>query len=155
MPIIRLVTTKGRKRSYENPIFGPQLRLNLISWKFWTLYGSDPREVCLNHPFYAQNLKKVDFNERDEEGITPLHRASGAGRLNAVKLLVARHAKVNMKDNEGETPLFWGAGGEHEEVVKFLLAHKAEVNIQNKKGVTPLHRASGWAPENSQTPPGS
>lgn len=47
----------------------------------------------------------LDPNTTDEYGTPLLHHAVGAGRLDSVKLLVERGARVNSFDTEGQTPI--------------------------------------------------
>jgi ankyrin repeat protein len=53
-----------------------------------------------------------DPNERDHDGVTALHRAAMAGRVDAVRALIAGGANVNALDGMfSGTPLLWAAGG--------------------------------------------
>jgi len=53
-----------------------------------------------------------DPNAKDNEGVTPLHRASMAGRTEAVRMLLAHGASVNALDGMfSATPLVWASEG--------------------------------------------
>jgi ankyrin repeat protein len=53
-----------------------------------------------------------DPNAKDNEGVTPLHRAAMAGRTEAVRLLLAHGASVNALDGMfSATPLVWATEG--------------------------------------------
>jgi ankyrin repeat protein len=45
----------------------------------------------------------ADVNAKDEDGLTPLHRAALAGHKEIVELLITKGAEVNAKDNSGKT----------------------------------------------------
>ena len=84
----------------------------------------------------------ADVNFKDEDGYTPLGRASRNGRAEIVKLLLAHDADVNVKNYNGNTPLYWASYNGHSEIVKVLLAHGADVNAKNCNGNTALRWVS-------------
>jgi hypothetical protein len=73
-----------------------------------------------------------DANAKDNDGVTPLHRAAMGGRSEAVRVLLASGASVNALDGMfSATPLLWAAegwshssqrGGDHVGVARLLLA---------------------------------
>jgi serine/threonine-protein phosphatase 6 regulatory ankyrin repeat subunit A/serine/threonine-protein phosphatase 6 regulatory ankyrin repeat subunit B len=74
-----------------------------------------------------------DPNEKDNEGVTALHRAAMAGRTEAVRLLLAHGASVNALDGMfSATPLVWategwshdshGDGADHVRAARLLIA---------------------------------
>jgi ankyrin repeat protein len=72
-----------------------------------------------------------DPNAKDNEGVTPLHRAAMAGRTEAVRLLLAHGASVNALDGMfSATPLVWATegwthgahGGDHLGAARLLIA---------------------------------
>ena len=67
----------------------------------------------------------ADPNTRDCNGFTPLHDASGGGRIEVARVLIELGANVDLKDNTGRTPLDIASQGQHEEIVKLLLEHGA------------------------------
>jgi ankyrin repeat protein len=92
-------------------------------------------------------------------GTTPLVRASKAGDVAAMKLLIAHGANVELPTATGITPLMAAAGngsvnldtrGRYKseeqavEAVALLLKSGANVNARDRTGQTALHGAAGW-----------
>lgn len=76
---------------------------------------------------------------REERGQwAPLHLAAYANRLEMVKALIGKGAKVDPRNDLGETPLYLAAQEGHLSIVRALLAHGADVNAKSTK--------SGWNP---------
>ncbi len=89
----------------------------------------------------------IDVNAKDDEGLSPLHRAVRNGETEVVETLIAAGADVNAKDNDGESPLHRAARSGETEVVETLIAAGADVNAKDNYGESPLHRAA----RNSET----
>ena len=85
-------------------------------------YGDfkDPRviQLVLDHG--------ADPNARRWNNITALHQASELGRIEIVRLLVERGARVEVEDDEGRTPLDVASGERRDEILKLLLEHRAK-----------------------------
>ncbi len=78
------------------------------------------------------------------KGRTALMAAARAGRVEAVKLLLAHDAEVNAADSPKETALVKAAYCGHAEVVGILLEHGADIHARDIWGNTPLlHAARG------------
>jgi len=92
-------------------------------------------------------------------GATPLVRAAKAGDTGAVRLLLEKHADVNLVTADGITPLIAAAGvgsrdsdtrgrykTEDDAIasVTLLLDAGADVNAADNRGQTPLHGAAFW-----------
>ena len=92
-------------------------------------------------------------------GTTPLIRASKAGDIEAMKLLIAHGANVDLPTATGITPLMAAAGngssgldtrGRYKteaqaiEAVELLAKSGANVNAQDRGGQTALHGAASW-----------
>lgn len=88
----------------------------------------------------------VDPNLRDEEGLTPLHRAlmhNNPYNAEVVDLLLRRGADPNARGRDGNTPLHLAAEFNRVQAAALLLKHGADPNAVNARGETPLHIAAG------------
>lgn len=72
------------------------------------------------------------------EGATPLWTASTLGRVEFVKLLVARGADVEHSTDSKSTPLRGAAFDGHCEVCDYLVQHSADIDKPNQVGQSPL-----------------
>ncbi len=73
---------------------------------------------------------------------TPLHSAVGGKQVDAVLLLLAHGADVNVSDNAGLTPLHIAARASDSTLTLTLLAAGAAVDARDRDGDTPLHDAT-------------
>ena len=83
-------------------------------------------------------------NERDENGLTPLHLAVGKGYVEIVRLLIKSTTDLNAKNDWGSTPLHYAIT---KEIAELLIADGADVNAKDEDGDTPLD----WANRRNQT----
>ena len=73
---------------------------------------------------------------------TSIHKAAGAGNIEAIKQQLADGADVNAKSKYTGTPLHHAAYWGHKEVAELLIAAGADVNAEtDRDGRTPLHDA--------------
>jgi uncharacterized protein len=79
--------------------------------------------------------------QREVGGFTALLYAARQGCLECVKLLVDKHADVNLPDPEGITPLLMAVQNFHFDVGAYLVSRKANVNTWDWWGRTPLWAA--------------
>ena len=78
-----------------------------------------------------------NVNEKDEEGLTPLLRASKNNHLEVVRLLLANNADPDARDKNGWTALAWSG----EDLARRLIENGADVNARTEHGQTPLFAA--------------
>lgn len=84
----------------------------------------------------------ANIDERDSKGLTPLMRAAGAGKLDAVRLLIERGAKVNSAEPRfSYTALHFAATLGRAEGVAELAKAGANIEARASVGVTPLQLA--------------
>jgi ankyrin repeat protein len=80
-----------------------------------------------------------DVNAPLPGGETPLMTAARTGKLDAVKLLIARGADVNAKEaKRGQMAIHWAAAEGHAAVLEALIAAGADFKAQLDSGFTPL-----------------
>jgi ankyrin repeat protein len=92
-------------------------------------------------------------------GTTPLLRAAKAGDVDAIKLLLAHGAKVDLANSLGVTPLMAAAGLRSNEIdtrgkyvtqkdaiaaIDLLVAAGADVNLIDERGQSALYGAAYW-----------
>jgi len=89
----------------------------------------------------------ADVNVKDGDGRTPLHEATGCGKLIVMEHLLKQGVNVNACDDQGTTPLHVATAQENLVAVQLLLAHGADANARDNDGWTPLHEAAQrWPP---------
>ncbi|MET8779048.1 ankyrin repeat domain-containing protein [Nocardia sp. NPDC004654] len=94
-----------------------------------------------NHTRVAELLASgLDPNDRDNDGVTPLHGAAQYHGLDTARVLLDADAEVNAQDNQGDTPLFyalrspWSTAA----VIQLLRDRGADPLLANARGTTPL-----------------
>lgn len=78
----------------------------------------------------------------DNNGVTPLMKASRSGHIEAVKLLLDLKASVTSNDLEGKSVLHWCCKGGHAKILPLLVNAGADINLQDREGCTPLMYAA-------------
>ena len=119
------VDPNARNSRGETPL---TLAIKNESWHVLEVLVADPR---------------TQLDQADDAGETPLMLAALKGRLDWVKTLSARGAKIN---RAGWTPLQYAASGPDNGVVAWLLAQGADINAQAPNGSTALMMAVRYAP---------
>ena len=82
-------------------------------------------------------------NTRIATGETPIMTCASSGNVDAVRLLIARGADVNMKEpSQKQDALMWAAAERHPNVVRLLVEAGANPQAHTKNGFTALHFAA-------------
>lgn len=95
---------------------------------------------------YLVEELKIDVNEKDDEGETPVLHAARQGHTATVQYLIEQGADPAIPSATGATALHHAAGNGHIEVVKLLLSKGIDVDLQSDAG-TPLMWAAGLGQE--------
>ena len=91
---------------------------------------------------YLINIKGIDVNVRDENGMTPLIYAAFFGHDAVAKELIDCGADVNACGNNGANALMASLqNAKGERIAKLLLDSGADVNACDGQGITPLMAA--------------
>jgi ankyrin repeat protein len=101
-------------------------------------YGTTPLELAAENgsPRVIEALLDAgaDAKTATPEGETVLMTASRTGRVEAMRLLLARGADPNAQETRfGETALMWAAAENHAPAVRLLLEAGAKVDLAGKK----------------------
>ncbi len=77
---------------------------------------------------------------KNYRGMSPLHVAVSAGRLDTVKILLKALDRpfINDKANNGSTPLHQAVVNNQAKVLRLLLQEGANIDLSDNKGITPL-----------------
>lgn len=96
----------------------------------------------------VQGIKKAihdgaNINVQDEEGFTPLNRASKLSYYHLVYYFTELGADVNIPNLEKISPLHYGVEYNNVKIVKLLFAKNANIDARDSIQECPLHWA-GW-----------
>ncbi len=94
----------------------------------------------LTHQLLA--CKKVNPNQSDECGNSPLHYAVHIESKEVTNELLAFNANPNAKNNKGKTPLHIAVQQDNDYLVRRLMVYGANPNHPDNNGNTPLHLAA-------------
>lgn len=67
-----------------------------------------------------------EIDAKDQDGMTPLMRATKAGHFEVCEWLLANGAQYDIADNEGWTAFFWAVEKGHKRLTEYLLLHVNE-----------------------------
>lgn len=111
-------------------------------------------ENQVEHPVHraavcgSTETSKVDFgidvNEKNNQGQTALHEATGKSNREVENFLVKSGADLKTKDQRGQTLLHVAACYNNHSMIEFLISRGLDVNAVDKRGLTPLHVAAIW-----------
>lgn len=102
-------------------------RFCLLDTIIFLLNSKTPEELLINHV--------------NRSGHSALTYACVSDMFEAVRLLLAANACVNVRTNTDDTPLTLAAKHASLAMVRILVEAGAHVNASNKEGCTPLHNA--------------
>jgi cytohesin len=85
---------------------------------------------------------RVDVNQKDQIGNSPLHAAAYFGRVELIDALLSTGARADARNEDGVLPLHLAASEGHAEVVQRLLARTAVDAVVVDGGETALHVAA-------------
>lgn len=86
-------------------------------------------------------LKALDINQKDDRGLTPLHRAIHANDTNLFNELLEAGANPNLANTQEFTPLMMAVSEGNTYMIRYLLEKGAAINAFNEYGNTALHEA--------------
>lgn len=87
--------------------------------------------------YYLEKFLSIglDPDQRDKDGVSPLHLAVEMGNINSVKLLLDFNADPNIADYRGVTPLHIAYSFDGmTEIIEYLLSKGANPNLRDKLG---------------------
>lgn len=89
--------------------------------------------------------QEADPLQASHDGMTPLHAAAQAGRLECTQYLVkvSKKRPSRIKDGDGATPVHFAAVKGHSDVLAFFLSEAAATGDERDEiGATPVHDAA-------------
>ena len=85
---------------------------------------------------------RVNFDEKDESGHTPLITAAKLAIEWGIQELIQQNVDVNVVDNNGKSALHWAAEVNNSAACEQLLKHGANKDLQTEREETPLFLAA-------------
>ncbi len=94
-----------------------------VKVKGMLIYSASHRDEISDRNFVTFLIGKgADVNEKDENGVTPLHKAAENGNKGIAEILISKGAKVNERDAHGKTSLQY-ADKEDKKMIELLMKH--------------------------------
>lgn len=127
----------------------PQMKRVTLKSQFQRLLAMKPEIAIFEAAKSGDSLalekildRNIDPNIKDQEGFTPLLRASSEGQTEIIGLLVRKGSDLNIGNNDGVGAIHLACFYEMFDSVNALLELGAKVNSVSIGGVTPLMVAS-------------
>ena len=92
------------------------------------------KKLCCN---YLVNKCKLNINEKDIFGQTPIFYCVRGNKINTTKLMIKLGADLNIQDIFGQTCLYYAIKESHKDLVELLLWAGAKVDMIDKSGRSP------------------
>jgi ankyrin repeat protein len=110
--------------------------------KYYDIFAASTNGTPEDVKYFIEE-EKVDIDEADCIGRTPLHCTASIGNLAVAEYLVSKGADVNKTGGEeNKAPLHTAVGSLGADIVKLLISSGADVNLKDANGLTPLHHAA-------------
>ena len=119
-----------------------ELKLTKLHQAVWD--NDLPKVISLIKEAKKFGIEEELVNIPDEDGRTPLMRASGNNNLPIVKLLIQEGAIVSKKEKYGDTAAHWAAINGSNDVLRHLLIIGVNVDEKGEYNRTLLHTAAFW-----------
>jgi ankyrin repeat protein len=125
-------------------IYSPAFEFKKMDKNYWTCFQWAAKNGNRKVLVLLLQARKINTNERDNDGLTLLMSAAQKGHKDTVEVLLSiGKADVEAKDNNGLTPLILAAQDGNKETVDVLLSiGKADVDTKGNNGATPLMSAA-------------
>lgn len=98
-------------------------------------------EVPADIKLIQELITRDAVDTANASGLTPLHIACAAGRVEAIDLLLRNGASINKLDSNGRSPLIHAVIGNHLAVIMRLLDRYPNLQIADRTGATALDYA--------------
>ena len=92
------------------------------------------KKSCCN---YLINKCKLNINDKDIFGQTPIFYCIRGNKLNTTKLMLKLGADINVQDIFGQTCLFYAIKESYNDLVELLIWAGAKIEVVDKSGRTP------------------
>jgi len=86
--------------------------------------------------------QKIELNDKNIDGYTPLHIAVRLKEYEIAKLLIENGANVNTVDQYDDTPLLDSTRDNYSKISKLLICNNAKRDVIDSHNMTPLHNSS-------------
>ena len=104
---------------------------------------AEDRDLDIPEEKIGDFIDRLDLEDKDEDGMTMLHRAVWNNELSSAQTLLEQGANVRSKANDGRTPLHYAALNPNRDTNMMELLLKKEIgesiNTKDNRGQAPMH----------------
>ncbi len=146
-PILNLYAQRERSHEYAG-LFSLELLEPIISLKAEDQEGNSLLHWVAKYGTteMVERLSKrgddphkfIDANIVNDDGLTPMHFAAYAGRVDVIQILSDNKGDLDAPDNNGRTPMHYAALGNHKPTITRLRRLGASAMLKDNKGFTAL-----------------